>query len=124
MKIAISTNTLSPEARLEPRFGRAAAFVFVDTETGERLPQANPAASAAGGAGIQAAELIVRQGADAVISGTFGPNAYEVLEASSATLYCAQSGTIDEVLQRFRNGQLDQFEGGPGRRGHRRRGGR
>jgi predicted Fe-Mo cluster-binding NifX family protein len=123
MKIVISAKTLSPEARLEPRFGRAAAFVFVDTVTSERLTQANPAAGAAGGAGIQAAEFIVQQGADAVISGTFGPNAYEVLEASNAELHCAQSGTIDEVVQRFLKGQLDRFEEAPGRRRHRRRGG-
>lgn len=123
MKVAISVSSFSPDARMEPRFGRAAAFVLVDTETGERLVLANPGAQAAGGAGVQAAELIVRQGVEAVISGTVGPNASEVLEAAGVKMYCAAGGTIDEVMQRYQNGQLVPAEPTPGGRGHRRRGG-
>jgi predicted Fe-Mo cluster-binding NifX family protein len=73
MKIAISVTRPESSAVFDPRFGRAAAFVVVDTRTGDRCAIANPAAQMGSGAGIRAAEFLVRQGVEAVISGAFGP---------------------------------------------------
>ncbi len=118
MKIAISVTTPSPEAPFETRFGRAAAFVIVDTETGERDVLLNPAADAAGGAGVQAAEFVIRHGAGAVISGAFGPNAYDTLTAAQVQMFQAESGTVDELVQRYKNAELLPTTGvaGQGRR--------
>ncbi len=59
MKIAISVTASRPGAAFEARFGRAAAFVVVDTNTGEQQAVANPAAQLGGGAGIRTAEFLV-----------------------------------------------------------------
>ena len=59
MKIAISIMAPESNASLDPRFGRAPAFAVVDTESGQPKVLLNPAQHAAGGAGVQAAELMV-----------------------------------------------------------------
>lgn len=111
MKIAISVTAARPGAPFESRFGRAAAFVIVDTNTGEQQAVANPAAQFGGGAGIRAAEFLVRHDVEAVISGAFGPKAYDVLHTSGVRLYQARSGTVDDLVARLLQGDLDAAEG-------------
>jgi predicted Fe-Mo cluster-binding NifX family protein len=107
VSIAVSVTTPKPEASFESRFGRAAVFVIVDTNTGEQQTIANPAVQSRGGAGIRAAEFPVRQDVEAVISGALGPNAYDVLQASGVRLYQAKSGTVDDLVARLLKGDLD-----------------
>ena len=128
MKVAVSVVAPERDAALDMRFGRAAAFVLVDTETDEWLGYANPAIDAAGGAGVQAAEFVVEKGAKAAISGAFGPNAHDVLSAANVKMYRATSGTAAELARQLEAGDLEVIEAPSrgGRRGGRgrRRGGR
>jgi predicted Fe-Mo cluster-binding NifX family protein len=110
MKIAVSVTAPKPGAAFESRFGRAAAFVIVDTDTGERQAVVNPAAQLGSGAGIRAAEFVVRQGVESIISGAFGPKAYDVLHTSHVRLYQAASGTVDDLVARLMKGDLDAVE--------------
>jgi predicted Fe-Mo cluster-binding NifX family protein len=107
MKIAVSVTAPEPGAAFAPRFGRAPAFVIVDTSTSEQRAFANPAAQLGSGAGIRAAEFVIRQGVDAAISGAFGPKAHDVLHASGVRLYQAASGTVDDLVARLLKGDLD-----------------
>jgi predicted Fe-Mo cluster-binding NifX family protein len=111
MKIAVSVSKLDPGASFEPRFGRAAAFVLIDENTGEQQAVRNPASVLDRGAGIRAAEFLIRQGVEVVISGAFGPKAHDVLCAAGLRLYQANSGTASELLERWRNDELDVVEG-------------
>lgn len=111
MKIAVSVTEQKHGAAFEPRFGRATAFVIVDTNTSEQQAVANPAAQLGGGAGIRAAEFLIRQGVEAAISGAFGPKAYDVLHSSGVRLYKATSGTVDELVAMLLKGDLDAVEG-------------
>lgn len=120
MSIAISIASASPDASPHSHFGRAPAFLLVDPATGERRAADNPALGASGGAGIQAAEFIVRQGVEAVISGSIGPKAYQVLAAAGIRMYEAEAGSVEDLLSRYQNGELTPIEkpsGGGG--GHR-----
>ncbi len=110
MKIAVSVTTPKLDATFESRFGRAAAFVIVDTSAGEQQAVANPAAQLGGGAGIRAAEFLIRHDVEAVISGAFGPKAYDVLHASGVRLYQARSGTVEDLVARLLKGDLDAVE--------------
>lgn len=112
MKIAISISGNHINAAFDPRFGRAPTFCLVDSESGAWSIHPNPAISASGGAGIQAAQHIVKLGAQAVISGAFGPNAAQTLEAAGIKMFIAptdESLTAAEVMQRFKSGQLSQI---------------
>jgi predicted Fe-Mo cluster-binding NifX family protein len=111
MKIAISTASGDFDASLDPRFGRGANFVVVDTETEEWEAFPNPAINASGGAGVQAAQFITDQGAQAAISGDFGPKAYQALAAAGVHMFLAPASealTARELLARYREGGLKQ----------------
>lgn len=81
-KIAISSTGPDLNSLMDPRFGRCSYFVIVDLETEEVETLENEAQNASGGAGIQAAQMVANKGADTVISGHFGPNAFQTLNAA------------------------------------------
>jgi predicted Fe-Mo cluster-binding NifX family protein len=111
MRITISTATGDLDASLDPRFGRGANFVFVDSETEEWESFPNPAINASGGAGIQAAQFITDHGAQVAISGDFGPKAYHALAAAGVHMFLAPANealTARELLDRYREGELKQ----------------
>jgi predicted Fe-Mo cluster-binding NifX family protein len=114
MKIIISASGNTIEHPFNPRFGRADFFILVNSETREWQAFPNPAADARGGAGPQAVQFIVGQGAQAVISGRYGPNAYAALEAAGIRAYLASEGSVAEVLQQFLDGQLEQASASTG----------
>jgi predicted Fe-Mo cluster-binding NifX family protein len=111
MNVAITIAAVSPDAPPDTHFGRAAAFLLMDTDTGQRQVTANPAIGAPGGAGVQAAEFVIQHGAEAVISGSFGPKAYDVLAAAGVSMYRADAGTVDDLLRRYQNGELELLVG-------------
>lgn len=111
MNVAISITTISPDAPPDMHFGRAPAFLLVDTDTGQRQVAANPATGAPGGAGVQAAEFVIQKGTEAVISGSFGPKAYDVLAAAGISMYRASAETVDDLLRRYQEGKLERVEG-------------
>ncbi len=118
MKVLISTAAPDIGASIDPRFGRAASFLVVDTETGEWQALDNPALHSSGGAGIQAAQIASLNGCAAVISGEFGPNAFDALHAADIKMYqFGSAGSVEETLKRFKAGQLQQV-GQPTSPGH------
>lgn len=113
MKLIISISGNKLESPFDPRFGRAAAFCFVDSETGEWTVHENPALSASGGAGVQAAQFVAKLGAQAVISGAYGPNAFDALSPAGIEMYLALTSdnlTAADVLALFKAGKLTKAE--------------
>jgi predicted Fe-Mo cluster-binding NifX family protein len=107
MKIAVSSQGQTLDAATSPVFGRCPAYILVDTETMDFEALANPALASGGGAGIQAAQFVVSQGAEAVLSGNLGPNAFDVLEAAGVAGYLVPQGTVRQAVEAFRAGDLD-----------------
>ena len=106
LKIAVSAETESLDAQIDPRFGRCQCFVIVDSETMgvEAIP--NTSQSAASGAGIQAAQTIANKGVKLVITGRVGPNAYQVLAAAGIEIITGVYGTVRDAVETFKSGQL------------------
>ncbi|MFN2282435.1 MAG: NifB/NifX family molybdenum-iron cluster-binding protein [Anaerolineales bacterium] len=126
MKIAISANSGDPDRQFSSRFGRCSCFLVTDPE-GETWQEIdNPAADAQGGAGSQVVQLLADHGVDAVISGRYGPNAYEALQAAGMEAYLARSGSARDLVRSFSDGELKLASGPTGRGQHagRGRGGR
>jgi predicted Fe-Mo cluster-binding NifX family protein len=122
MKIIITANSPSIDSNVDPRFGRCAYLLMVDTESLQWETQANPGVNASGGAGIQAAQFVTDHKVDAVLSGDFGPNAYNALQAAGIAMYLfGASTTIKEAVEHFKAGQLERV-GAPTSPGHHRRG--
>ncbi len=108
MKICVSASSGGLDAVVDSRFGRCPYFVIVDSETMEFNTIANDSTNAAHGAGIQAARTVVNMGAKVVITGNVGPNAFNVLSATGMKIVTGASGTVKEVIERFKSGQLKE----------------
>jgi predicted Fe-Mo cluster-binding NifX family protein len=106
MKVAVSSNGKVLNAQLDPRFGRCAYFLVVNPDNMSFDALNNESAVQGGGAGIQAAQFLASQGVAAVITGNCGPNAVQTLSAAGIELFGGQTGTIREVVERFKKGNL------------------
>lgn len=105
MKIAVSVAGQGLEGEVDPRFGRCQAFLVVDSETMEFEPVANTAATSGGGAGIAAAQVIVDKGAEVVLTGNCGPNAFSVLEKAGIQVITGVTGTVREAVENYKAGK-------------------
>jgi predicted Fe-Mo cluster-binding NifX family protein len=105
-KVCVTSSGTTLEAMVDPRFGRCAYFLVVDTDTMayEALP--NEAVNASGGAGIQAAQTVAARGVEVLITGTVGPNAYTALTSSGIRILSTQPTKVEEVLKAFKAGAL------------------
>jgi len=108
MKIAITCNSDSLDAPVDPRFGRAASFLIFDTETEQtRLVPNEQNRQATQGAGIQAGQTVVDAGVSALITGNVGPKAFRVLEAGGVKVYLADQVTCREAIAALQAGRLE-----------------
>jgi predicted Fe-Mo cluster-binding NifX family protein len=118
MRIAISASGRDIDAQVDPRFGRAAYFLLVDSETLSFDAIENKQNhQATQGAGIQAATLVARSKADAVLTGHCGPKAFKTLHAAGIAIVVGVTGTVREVVQSFVRGELS-YASAPDVEGH------
>jgi predicted Fe-Mo cluster-binding NifX family protein len=71
----------------------------------------NPAVSAPGGAGIQAAQFVIERGAQAVVTGNVGPNAFGVFRSAGMPVFLLGSGTVRNALEAYNKGLLESTGG-------------
>lgn len=96
-------------------FGRAPYMLFADTDCGQLEVLANPAAEAQGGAGIKAAQFLVDNKADVLITVRCGENAAEVFQEAEVEIYKASPLTAEENVKQYLAGELEKltkFHGG------------
>lgn len=108
MKLCISSTGENLKATVDQRFGRCPYFLIVDTLNMNIKTLSNQALLSSGGAGIQAAQNIIKEAVDAVITGNIGPNAIQILQAEHIKIYTQASGTIEDVIENYKNGKLQQ----------------
>ena len=106
MKIAVTSQGAGLDSPVDPRFGRCAYFVFVETDDMSFESMENSNVSLGGGAGIQSAQLMADKGVKAVVTGNVGPNAYNTLEAAGIRIMTGASGTVREAVEAFKSGGL------------------
>ncbi|MEJ2285774.1 MAG: NifB/NifX family molybdenum-iron cluster-binding protein [Desulfobacterales bacterium] len=92
---------------MDPRFGRAAYFIILDTETMDfeavaktqslNLPQ---------GAGIQAGKALADHRVDVLITGHCGPKAFKVLQNAGVSIVTAAGGKVAGAVDQFLKGEL------------------
>jgi len=106
MKVAVSAMGSTLDAAVDPRFGRCATFVLVDTDDMSFRAIENGNSALGGGAGIQSAQLMAQHGVKAVLTGNCGPNAHQTLNAAGIDVVVGCRGTVAEAVGRFTSGQL------------------
>jgi len=106
MKIAVSSSGKDLDSQIDPRFGRCAYFLIVNTDDMSFEVFSNASGALSGGAGIQAAQFVVSKGAKSVITGNCGPKAAQVLSAAGVEMYLGNTGTARESLDKYISGKL------------------
>ncbi len=108
MKIAISAQGPDLNSPVDPRFGRAAYFIIYDTDSrGFEVLRNVENAGATQGAGIQAAQLVARQGVALVVSGHMGPKAFEALRVAGVKMVTRDGGTVAEAIEFIQSGKFE-----------------
>jgi predicted Fe-Mo cluster-binding NifX family protein len=106
MKIAVSASGRDLDAPVDPRFGRCAYFIIIETDDMGFEVFDNESIALGGGAGIQAAQFVASKGAKAVITGNVGPNAVRTLTAAGLKVIVGQSGTVRQAIEAYEKGTL------------------
>lgn len=113
MKIVVSATGMNLDAAVDPRFGRAACLLIIDSDTGVLIEAIDNSQSrdAAQGAGISAAALVADKGVGAILTGRVGPKAMPVVEKAGIQVVSDVRGTVREAVEKFRLGS--QAQGSP-----------
>jgi len=106
MKVVVSSTGKDLDSQIDPRFGRCAYFIVVDTETMDYDAFDNGNLALGGGAGIQSAQFVASKGAQVAITGNCGPNAVRTLATASVEVIVGQSGSVRHAVEDFKSGRL------------------
>ncbi len=118
MKVAVTSSGKTLDSPVDPRFGRAAYFLIVDTDSLEfEVVDNTDNINAFKGAGIQAAVTISNKGAEVLLTGHCGPNAFRTLAAADIKVVNDVSGTVREAVAAFQEGKFS-FSDSPNVDGH------
>lgn len=106
MKIAVSATGKDLNCSIDPRFGRCAFYIVLNTENMSFEAFENENMTLSGGAGIQAAGFLASKGVQAVLTGNCGPNAMKTFSAAGIQVFTGMTGTISEAVEKYRQGSL------------------
>jgi len=113
MKVAISAVSEDLKQPVNLVFGRCPGYVIAEIE-GKEVKETkfvqNPGMNTGMGAGIAAAQVVAGQGAQAVISGNVGPNAFMVLQQSGIKVYKVADLSVEQALKQFADGKLEEVK--------------
>ena len=120
MKIAIPADEKNLDSQVCISFGRAPYYLYFNTDNDIADFIENTAANAPGGAGIQAAQSIIDNKADVLLTPRCGENAAKVIHSSGVRMYKTVQGTIKENIELYKKGSLEPLTDiHPGLHGHR-----
>ena len=107
MKIAVTSTGTDLDSQVDPRFGRAAYILIVDSETLDcEVLDNKENVNALKGAGIQAASMLSDKGAEVLLTGFCGPNAFKVLKAAKIGVANDAKGSVGDAVKAYLDGKL------------------
>jgi predicted Fe-Mo cluster-binding NifX family protein len=110
MKIAIPVDEKNMETNVCVSFGRTPYFLIYDVETKESIFIDNSAAASTGGAGIKAAQIIVDNRANALLTPRCGENAAEVLKSAEIKIFKTAFASVKDNIDAFIAGKLPELD--------------
>ena len=107
MKIAVTSTGKDLSSTVDPRFGRARYIIVVDSESFDfEVLDNQENLNALKGAVIQAATMISEKGAEVLLTGFCGPNAFKTLQAAKIGVANDASGTVKDAVKAYQDGKL------------------
>ena len=111
MKIAVTSTGTELDSQVDPRFGRTLYFLIVDSETfAYEVVDNKENLNALKGAGIQAARMVSDKGAEVLLTGFCGPNAFKALKAADIKVANDATGSIRDAVKAYLDGKLSLAE--------------
>ena len=110
MKIAMPVDDKNMETSVCVSFGRTPYFLIYDTETKKGDFIDNSAAASQGGAGIKAAQLVVDNKANVLLTPRCGENAAEVIKMANIKMYKTAGVSVIDNINTFIDGKLPLLE--------------
>ncbi len=110
MKIAFATVNNNIDSMLSEIFGRTNYFILYDSNTKTLNIHPNCNKNVIGAAGIQAAQFLISQDVDIVVTGYIGDNAIRFLSLAKIKIESNVTGTVSELLKQVKdNLNFDDF---------------
>jgi len=112
MKLILSAQEPTIDGPIDRRFGRSRWLIGVETESNQWEAFENPGAAQSGGAGVAAAQFVIDQKADAVVSGDFGPHAAGAFRSGAIEmrLYNEAVATVKDAVDLMVRNELKVFK--------------
>jgi predicted Fe-Mo cluster-binding NifX family protein len=108
MRVCVTSAGTSADDPVDPRFGRAAHFLLIDTETRDARCL-DDVTAVSQGAGVRVAQSVIDAGAEAVVTGQIGPRAFDVLAAAGIEVYLTPPATAAEAVEAYAAGRLERI---------------
>jgi len=112
MKIAISSAGKDLTSLVAEVFGRCPYFLIVEIDN-KKIKEfevlENTSVNQTGGAGISVAQMVAGKNVNAVITGSVGPRALDVLKQFNISAYNSV-GLIKDAIQKFIEGKLEEIK--------------
>ena len=106
MRVAVSSEGENLDSQVDPRFGRAARFLIVETgNMAFQVVKNDQNLSLPQGAGIQAAQNVIQHKPDVVLTGNCGPKAFRVLQTGGVPVVVGVSGRIMDAVKAYLEGK-------------------
>lgn len=108
MKIAVAADGPDLHAGAGHKLGASQYLIIVDLDSGGFEAVPNPGASGQRDAGMQAVVLAISRDVKAVVTGYCSPAVHAQLKANGIEVLLGLSGTVEEVIERYRKGDLEK----------------
>lgn len=110
MKVIVTAEQNSPDAPIDPRFGRAHYFAIAEVTDSAwdhlKWVTNDDVRQQGHGAGITVASNVVEWGAEAVVTGHAGPKAWQVLKKAGVQVFLGEGMTVQQALDAYCAGNL------------------
>ncbi len=114
MKVALSSTGKDLDSNVSNVFGRCPYFIIAEIENKKIIKTEaikNISADQMGGAGISAARTVAEEDVKAVITGSIGPRASDVLRQFNIEVYNGKGcKSVKEALQKFVDNKLEKIQ--------------
>ena len=102
MKIAVSADGPTLDAKVANRFNAAKYLLIIDLDTSEYEAVPNPFTTGQHGAGVQAIVLAVSRGAKAVLTGYTSPAVVNQFKSSGIEVLTGMTGTVRDAVEQYK----------------------
>lgn len=109
MIICLCSEGKTFDDKISSVFGRAPYFLIYDDQDKTYRSIENTAKNEAHGAGTNAAQIILDENVEVLITNALGPNAKEVIDSSSISVFRQVGETPQEALAAYQEGNLERL---------------